>query len=207
MTEPPRPLRVCLDLNVFVAAALTKSGVNARIVEIVGSGTCALGPIQLIVSWPMLTTLAIVLRSQFEWAEERVSAACEAIADIASAGPASAPPYLLLGGTGVIPLLDGEDGGVLDTALAAGADLLVTNDLDDFERGRKAKISTRRLLSKPNGGPAAIVIDDPIRSTVTAAVPSVAIGWLSGLTEPALAMPVAAPADAPAPTGVTRTPY
>jgi predicted nucleic acid-binding protein len=169
-----------LDVNVFVSYALNQGGVSARIVGSVRSGNCAIGPVQLIVSWRMLTTLNIVLRTRFGWTDYHAIAACDAITDMASEGPASASPYLLLGGTGVIPVLDGEDGGVLDTALAAQADLLVTHDLDDFERGGKSKLATRRLVSKPNGGPAAILIDDPIRGLLPASIPAIAIGWLSG---------------------------
>jgi hypothetical protein len=47
-------------------------------------------------------------------------------------GPRRLDPYVVFGGTPDPSLLDTEDGGVLATAFAAHADVLVTDNLSDF---------------------------------------------------------------------------
>ena len=73
---------------------------------------------------------------------------------------------------------DAEDAGVAETALTGGAHLLVTHDLDDFEAGPKSRLRTRRLLSRPDGKAAALLIGDAAKGNLLAAIPAVAIGWL-----------------------------
>jgi predicted nucleic acid-binding protein len=184
-----RVLRLCLDVNVLVADFLSRrcggpGGASSRIFDIVRNSECALGSVQMVVSWRMLTTLHIVLHRNLLIPDEQAWATCEMFAAVAEFGPLRVSPSIVLGGTGVLPMKDPEDIGVADAALALSADLLVTHDLDDFEAGSKANLSTERLQSKPNGKPAVLIIRDPARGDLLAAIPDVAIAWLRGETIP-----------------------
>ena len=119
--------RVCLDLNVFVAAEIAtvkdrRDSTPRRLVD-----ACRAGRFDLVVSRAMLERLTVVLcrpplRLTLELATERT----ELIAELA------ALPNLIVAGGGVIPLRDVEDRGVLETALAGHAHYLATYNLDDF---------------------------------------------------------------------------
>jgi predicted nucleic acid-binding protein len=149
-----RDIRVCLDLNVWFRQLLNekkgKSGTpSQRIVEIVSSGRCATGGVQLVVSHTMLSRLetAIVRSGATKIVAEQFTMTIETIARI---GPYQEPTSIVLGG-GFHPTrdavqidynpydrsfaprqIDAEDGRVLDTALAGGADMLITNNMKDF---------------------------------------------------------------------------
>jgi predicted nucleic acid-binding protein len=139
---PGRVLRVCVDLNVWCAAILAdargRSGSAAQtVVNAVRRGDSSLGEIQLVISWGMLDRLRTVLRREFPLTPEAVEAAINAIFNISRLGPHQEVPYLLLGGTGVLPLRDEEDAHVLEVATAARADLLVTSNFKDFLQYRQ----------------------------------------------------------------------
>lgn len=139
---PGRVLRVCVDLNVWCAAILAdargRSGSVAQtVVDAVRRGDSSLGEMQLVISWGMLNRLQTVLRREFPLAPEAVEAALSAIFNISRLGPHQEVPYLLLGGTGVLPLRDEEDAHVLDVATAGRADLLVTSNFKDFLQYRQ----------------------------------------------------------------------
>lgn len=133
-------VRLCLDLNVwcanFLAERAGREGTASQtLVEIVRRGVCARGPVQLVISWGMLTRLRLVLER--EWnvpatASESLISAMAAMAAIAAFGPANTPPYLTLGGTGVMPIRDEEDAHVIETAIAGRATHLVTANFADF---------------------------------------------------------------------------
>jgi hypothetical protein len=135
--DSARLVRLCLDLNVWVAAFLTKyrdrrAGSSAFLVEAVRSRHSTAGPVQLVVSVGMLERLRIVLIREFAVSSDAAAAVTAGIEVMASTGPAGDHPYLLLGGTGVMPLRDEEDRHVLEVAVAAQADLLATANLSDF---------------------------------------------------------------------------
>jgi len=76
MPDPANPetgarvLRLCLDVSVLAADFLSRrkdgpGGASCRIVDTVRNGWCALGPVQMVVSWRMLTTLHIILQREF----------------------------------------------------------------------------------------------------------------------------------------------
>ncbi|MFL5384373.1 MAG: putative toxin-antitoxin system toxin component, PIN family [Longimicrobiaceae bacterium] len=119
--------RVCLDLNVFVAAEIAKvkghhDSTPVRLVD-----ACRAGRFDLVVSRAMLERLTSVLcrpplRLSLELATERT----ELIAELA------ALPNPIVAGGGVMPLRDVEDRGVLETALAGRARYLATYNLADF---------------------------------------------------------------------------
>ena len=130
-------LRVCLDLNVLVANLLAgrkgRRGTACQtLVAAVGTGHPAADPLQLVISWGMLDRLEKVLRDDLGVSLETASRYRAALASIAAAGPLAMAPSLTLGGTGLLPLDDPEDGHVLDTALAGQADWLVTSDFRGF---------------------------------------------------------------------------
>ena len=179
-------LRLCLDVNVWVshylAAArrpdlMTASG---RLVRIAFAGTCGLGPVQLIISHAMLDTLAFVLRripvtAPFaDMARDQIEAA-------AGGGYLAEPPSIILGGTAAYPLLDQEDAGVLNAAMAGGANLLVTSNIGDFIRGPRARTDTT-VLSMRGEEPDGIRLDHPKHpGGLTIALPARAAEWLRGV--------------------------
>jgi predicted nucleic acid-binding protein len=134
-------MRVCLDLNVYCAhlLGLRKGHANTAAQTLIGTvrrGECALGPVQLIVSWGMLNRLRKVLEDDLGVPRLEADHFLAAIAGFATLGPASEPPHLTLGGTGLIPLRDAEDAHVLDVAVAGRADLLITTNFRDFVDNR-----------------------------------------------------------------------
>lgn len=131
------PLRVCLDLNIWIADLLAakagRTNTAAQIlVDVVRGGQSSLGPIQLVISWGMLNRLTHVLHREFEPDADAVQLFIMTIATYARRGPEGNAPYLLLGGTGVVAVKDEEDGHVLDTVMAGQAELLVTRNFKDF---------------------------------------------------------------------------
>lgn len=176
-------------MNILVSDALVtvkgdrEGGASSRLVAIARAGSCALGPVQLVISWRMLTTLRAVLL-RLGLADERVASICDLLADVAEAGPLGQPPSVILGGTGLLPMADQEDAGVLETAFAGKADLLVSYDLGDFEAGPRSCLLTERLLSDRKGRPTVLLLQDRLRGGLLAASPELAIGWLCGETIP-----------------------
>lgn len=172
-----RDIRVCLDLNVWFRQLLNEAKgrtgtASQRIVEIVSSGRYAQGGVQLVVSHTMLSRLEIAL---LRHGASPITAGqfIGAIETIARIGPYREPASIVLGGgyqptrdamqieydpynpAFSPPPIDAEDGRVLDTALAGGADFLVTNNMKDFaihsdsivgDRIRVKKTADRRLV-------------------------------------------------------------
>lgn len=125
------PTRLCLDLNVWLGAILSqglgRTDTAAQVlVAAARSGAGPRGPVALVISWGMLNRFREVL-TRFDFGRDEADRLVEVIAAIARDGPS-----LILGGVGVLPLDDAEDRHVLETALAGGADLLVTHNLADF---------------------------------------------------------------------------
>ena len=160
-SAPPRAIRLCVDLNVWVRHmlgvrkdAVRAAAAHAIIVAATKTGRCAAGPVQLpvqlIVSHAMLSRLEDVLvRLQFQPGD--ASAFCSAIGAFARRGPYGLAPHLILGGgtspsaesrmpvydaydPGIVPpRADDEDGRVLDTAVAGRAHILATYNCADFQ--------------------------------------------------------------------------
>ncbi len=164
--------RLCLDLNVWVADLLAHARgrvgtMSQTLVDVVREGTCSLGPTQLVISWGMIDRLGDVLLREFDVNGEDVRALQLGIATIAQRGPSGAAPYVLLGGTGVIPVRDTEDRGVMETALAGYADVLVTNNFRDFAGGHAVVIVPHRIASVTVGPQRLLIV-----------IPSVMCEWL-----------------------------
>ena len=120
-------LRVCLDLNVFVAAeiALARERHDTTPLRLVEA--CRGGRFDLVVSRAMLNRLTDVLRrSPLNLSLALATERTDLIAEMAALS------NLLVVGGGVMPLGDTEDRGVLEAALAGRADYLATYNLEDF---------------------------------------------------------------------------
>jgi predicted nucleic acid-binding protein len=141
-------LRLCLDLNIWVAALLadrkgrTNTG-SQYLVEIVKSGSSPVGAVNLIISLGMLDELKSVIVEHLGLNIETSDAYVSAIEEYAKLGA-----QLTLGGTGVIGLRDIEDAHVLETAIAGRADFLVTANFKDFlvDRDTKIEIPDRHAI-------------------------------------------------------------
>jgi putative PIN family toxin of toxin-antitoxin system len=132
--------RVCLDLNVFVAAEIAVAIGRRDTTPIKLIEACRRGEIELVVSRSMLDRLVDVLRRPplrltLHTATERV----ETIAELAVL------PNLIVTGGGVMPLRDTEDRGVLEAALAGRADFLATYNLAHFAAGAAASEGRLRV--------------------------------------------------------------
>ncbi len=125
------PVRLCLDLNVWLGAILSqrlgRTGTAAQVLtEAARSGNSARGPIALVISWGMLNRFRQVLVGA-GFGRDEADRLIEVLATIARDGPS-----LTLGGVGVLPMDDEEDRHVLEAALAGRAGMLVTHNLKDF---------------------------------------------------------------------------
>jgi hypothetical protein len=105
VTDGREALRLCLDVNVLTADFLSRRksgslGSSSRILQMIADRRCALGTIQLVVSWRMLTTLQVILRRDFALGPAEAEAVADALAAFAEAGPDPTPPALILGGSG-----------------------------------------------------------------------------------------------------------
>ena len=179
----PALLRLCLDLNVWVADFLgtrrgRRGGSSPWLADAVRAGTCQAGPLQLVVSLGMLDRLALVLMREFQVDADAAETLVRAIGGVASFGPASDHPHVLIGG-GVYPLRDEEDRHVLEVAVAGAADLLVTANMADFETPDVIKVgdgSRIRLYPRPEQALLVIAHPDQARDWLRAGVlPSAAI--------------------------------
>lgn len=157
MTVPARdaPLLLSLDINVFVAHFLAlrrgrEGSAASRLVQAVRDGRFENVPLQLAMSLEMLGTLERVL-VRLGVSPEAAQEFVESVVDIMRTGPAPMDPYLLVAGRDQLTAKDREDAGVLASAILARADVLVTDNLDDFRTNDCETISTRSV-STHNGG-------------------------------------------------------
>jgi hypothetical protein len=104
-------------------------------------------PAQLVVSLEMVDTLERVLtRVGFTAAHAHDFA--NSIVDLMKAGPNQLDPHLLISGRDQLGMHDREDAGVLASAIAAKVDLLVTDNLRDFQTNDSETIKTRMVPSR-----------------------------------------------------------
>ena len=140
-------LRLCVDLNIWVAALLAdrKGRTNTAsqyLVEIVRSGISRFGETSLVISCGMLDELRSVIVAHLGLPLETADAYVSVIEEYAKLGA-----QLTLGGTGVIALRDVEDLHVLETTIAGKADFLVTANFKDFiERDTQIEIPNRHSI-------------------------------------------------------------
>lgn len=164
----PPVLNLCLDLNVWCAAFLAdrKSMVGTAsqsLIAVVRRGHSGTVPVQLVVSWGMLTRLRKVFEVDWGVSRQTVDTVIEAIAGYACLGPLGTAPHLTLGGTGLMPMRDEEDAHVAETALAGGSHLLVTANFDDFI-GNKGRVLEDGKIAVIATATARLVVAHPYRA-------------------------------------------
>ncbi|ABD87062.1 PIN domain-containing protein [Rhodopseudomonas palustris] len=129
-------LIVVPDVNVLVSRANAdragrSSTISQKVVQQLVSGVLNGEPVQLAMSFKMLDTYRdVLLRKGYD--REAVEQSADGLIALMRYGPIGFDPYLVLGGTPELSVMDVEDGGVLATAYAAHANLLVTDNLKDF---------------------------------------------------------------------------
>ena len=163
MIGPGEVWRLCLDLNVWYAAyradSLGHEGTAAQtLVRVARLGHCALGPTQIVISWGMLDRLRTALEENLRPAPAELDAQIDNIVMFARPGAAGHAPFILLGGTGLMPLRDAEDAHVLDTAVAGDAHVLATFNFKDFVSYRTrivepGRIAVHQVRDGPSSSP------------------------------------------------------
>lgn len=155
-----RPVRVLLDINIYIGSIIATQRGHTRtatqtLLSMVGSHQWgSTGSAQLVISLEMIETLEAVLR-RLGFAADLIRAYSAAILDIMKYGPEGVDPYLVLGGEERFALPDVEDAGVLATAFAARADLLVTDNLRDFATKDALSVKTQ-VVTTTSAGPRAL---------------------------------------------------
>jgi hypothetical protein len=207
-----RVIRLTPDINVLIADQLSRrrglrAGAATMIVDAVKDGSCPAGPVQLVISLPMIEAYANVLQRRLGYSRTEAEEKAWLLAEYALAGPVADQPYLPVG-AGFIPFETEEqlrqsiearwrspdaaklfhevqdDRYVLETALAGRADILVTADLDDFIRGPAIRLQRPDVGLFPFG-------DMPL----VIAKPSFAAHWLRQGVVPDAAFIVARPEE------------
>jgi putative PIN family toxin of toxin-antitoxin system len=118
-------VRVCLDTNVLVAAVATR-GLAADVVRLI------LAEHDLLVPEVVVTEVRRVLAKKLKLPPARID---EVVAFLREHEIISKPAQVL-----AVPIRDPADAWVLASAVAAGADLLVTGDQDLLVLGSRAPI-------------------------------------------------------------------
>lgn len=130
MAEPsgvPGRVRVCLDLDVLVAAEIAGSLDRTDTTPRRLVSAALEGRFDLVVSRAMLDRLIdVLMRPPLRMSLELASARADEIAELAALS------NLLVVGGGVLPVSDIEDRAVLEAALAGRAHDLATYNLTDF---------------------------------------------------------------------------
>ena len=132
MTGGAAPLRIVLDVNVWVASLLSRASGRSRsaaqgLVGFALTGQAPATPLRLVVSHYMLDTLGQVLfrrlvrPAEIDLLLDAIHLAAEVQATV---------------GAGVVALPDSEDARVLETAFAGRAAYLVTADMADFAESK-----------------------------------------------------------------------
>lgn len=114
MTAPP--LRIVVDTNVYISAAL-RGGVSETVLQL-----AAASKIRLVVSPALVEELEEKLRDRLDWNRERIRVFVRAIRDLAE----TVRPEVRLS----VVKEDDDDNRVLECAVAGEAALIVTFDRD-----------------------------------------------------------------------------
>lgn len=144
-----KALRVSSDVNIWIAHQLAiqrggTGGAASELVNMVLAMDSEAGPIQLVMSWEMIATLEDVL-TRLGFDSQSISDFSSSLILLMKSGPEQFNPYLLPETGRHLPMKDEEDAGVLASAIAARVDLLVTNNLEDFQTKDAERISTREI--------------------------------------------------------------
>lgn len=148
MPEAPTALRVCLDINVYIARQLAaqsgrSGGAASALVDIARDMNCEAGPVQLVMSLQMIGTLEDVL-GRLKFQPQSISDFTAALVGLMKMGPEGFDPFLSPSAGG-LAIKDTEDAGVLASCIAPRVHLLVTDNLDDFLFNDVERIVTREV--------------------------------------------------------------
>jgi predicted nucleic acid-binding protein len=153
VTDAPTPkaLRICIDVNVWVAYLMAiqngrKETSAQSVIAVAREMKFGDRPVQLIISLEMADTLERVL-TRVGFSAARSHDFASSVIDLMKAGPEQLDPHLLISGRDQLGMHDREDAGVLATAIAAKADLIVTDNLRDFQTNDSETIKTRMVRS------------------------------------------------------------
>ena len=150
--EPaPKAFRICIDVNVWVAYLMAiqngRTGTSAQaVIAVAREMKFGERPVQPIISLEMADTLERVL-TWVGFGAARSHDFATSVIDLMKAGPEQLDPHLLISGRDQLGMHDREDAGVLATAIAAKADLIVTDNLRDFQTNDSEAIATRTVRS------------------------------------------------------------
>jgi predicted nucleic acid-binding protein len=142
-------LKICLDLNIWYAIFLAeKAGkrntVRRRILAIIQDGIGSLNGniylVSLIMSFGMIDRLREVIKKDKKIPPEKIDNLINSILEYTR-------PSLTLGGTGVHPISDSEDGHILDTVIANRCHFLVTDNFKDFIEHKDIEVMEEGVLA------------------------------------------------------------
>jgi predicted nucleic acid-binding protein len=147
-------LIVVPDVNVLVSKlnadrAGRSSTISQKVVRHLISGSIIGEPVQVAMSFKMLDAYREVLL-QKDYPGELVEESISGLIGVMKFGPLGFDPHIVLGGSPDPALKDSEDGGVLATAYAAHASILITDNLKDFAVQGAETFQTSRSKT-PNG--------------------------------------------------------
>lgn len=182
--EPaPKALRICIDVNVWVAFLMAiqngrKETSAQSIVAVAREMKFGDRPVQLIISLEMSDTLERVL-TRVGFSTARSHDFASSVIDLMKAGPEELDPHLLISGRDQLGMHDREDAGVLATAIAAKADLIVTDNLKDFKTNDSETIETRTVRSgKVQRRLFCVIVERADGVSVVVAHPVDVVDWL-----------------------------
>lgn len=181
--QGPRPLRVCLDANVWIsylaAASAMRRSLPSTLVEAIDRGEAGGLPLQLFLSFELLDTInGVLLRLGIGPA--LASGFVAGIEGLMRAGPERLDPPLFLCGRDQLPMHDREDAGVLGACFASDVELLVTDNLVDFAT-REARRHATQVVTRRDGSRRQLfaLIHEPVaHAPLVVMHPKDAVEWL-----------------------------
>lgn len=151
-----------------------------HLVGMVRACRAGLIPLQLVISQEMLGTLEGVLMRQ-GLPPDLAEGFPAAVAHLMLAGPDKLKPALLTAGRDQLAMTDREDAGVLASCIADRVDLLVTDNLPDFQTNDAERRNTRTIIRRNGTTRQLFTLLHQREDGVSLAVahPIDAFGWLA----------------------------
>ena len=142
------PLRVMLDVNVLLSRLLSLRAGRADtsavlLFDACLSKSCRLGALVPVASLDLLRTFRKVA-DRLGIPESEVEGMADAIEGSFVGGAGHGPLHAIVGG-GVLPMVDAEDLGVMEAALASNVEFLITENLRDFTEPGRASLNCNRV--------------------------------------------------------------
>lgn len=147
-------LRVSVDINVWIPyfdAIKYDSGPGAvaELVHMIRDMRAGTMDLQLVMSTEMLGTLERILEEK-NHSHGAISEFRMSLEDLMRTGPEGWEPHFLPTGRDQLGMHDREDAGVLASAILVRADLLITDNLKDFDTNDGESIDTKSV-TYPSG--------------------------------------------------------